>query len=315
LDIISVTGKDDLALVYLARTDDGKHFEFVESLQPPHPRNKKWILIVSTLFGCPVKCPICDAGNSYKGKLDKSLIFEQIDYMVDRRFPGRNIEVDHFKVQFARMGEPAFNSGVLDVLDEFPSRYDAPGFLPSLSSVAPRGADRFFERLLEIKNRLYRKRFQLQFSIHTTDTQLRDKLIPVNKWDFKKIASYGERFFEPGDRKIGLNFALEKESPLQADILARYFNPEIFLVKITPLNPTYGVTGNRMVSYLDFNQPDARYEIVERVREAGYDVIVSWGETDENLIGSNCGQYVTQHLAAKKPISNGYSYQPRSILP
>ena len=165
MKVISRTGNDDLALVYTAETDKGKLIEFVESLQPPHPRDKKWVLIISTLFGCPVACPICDAGSHYRGKLSAKEIFAQIDYMVTKRFPDRVIDVEKFKIQFARMGDPAFNRNVLDVLEQLPSRYDVPGFWPSISSVAPHGTDSFFEKLVEIKKRLYRDRFQLQFSI------------------------------------------------------------------------------------------------------------------------------------------------------
>ena len=68
------------------------------------------------------------------------------------------------------MGEPAFNPAVLELLRELPSRYQAPGLMPSLSTIAPGGVDGFFEALLEIKNELYPGgKFQFQFSLHTSD--------------------------------------------------------------------------------------------------------------------------------------------------
>ena len=106
------------------------------------------------------------------------------------------------------MGEPSFNRGVLDVLSKLPLLYNAPGLMPAVSTIAPEGTDEFFEGLLEIKRELYQGRFQLQFSIHTTDLKLRDWLMPVRKWDFERIAGFGEEFFEMGDRKVALNFAL-----------------------------------------------------------------------------------------------------------
>ena len=66
MKVLAKTGKDDLAVVYIAKTNSGKLIEFVESLQPPIPREKKWVLIVSTLFGCPVACRLCDAGSYYQ---------------------------------------------------------------------------------------------------------------------------------------------------------------------------------------------------------------------------------------------------------
>ena len=49
------------------------------------------------------------------------------------------------------MGEPTLNPAVLDVLDELPGLYDAPGLMPSISTVAPKGCDDFQERLMQIK--------------------------------------------------------------------------------------------------------------------------------------------------------------------
>jgi 23S rRNA (adenine2503-C2)-methyltransferase len=307
--IVGTTGKEEVALVYIAELGEGRLIEFVESVQPPLPREEKWVLLVSTLVGCPVGCLMCDAGGGYHGRLSKEEILAQIDYLVRRRFPDGRIPVKKFKIQFARMGEPALNPHVLEVLEELPERYDAPGLLPSLSTIAPHGSDDFFARLLQIKRKHYTNgHFQLQFSIHTTDPELRDRLIPARKWDFQQIAEYGERFYEEGDRKVTLNFALAKEAPLDAGGLAHYFSPNKFLVKLTPLNPTHRARASGLSSYIDPYRPDADYEVVRELRAAGFEVIVSIGEVEENRIGSNCGQYVLRHLEAEEELAGGYDY-------
>ncbi len=311
MKITAVTGRDDIATVYLAEMGGEKIVEFLESVQPPLPREKKWVVIVSTLFGCPVRCPMCDAGGNYRGKLSKEEIFAQIDFLVEKRFPSKSIPVDKFKVQFARMGEPSFNPAVLEVLQELPHRYQAPGLLPCLSTVAPVGTERFFERLLEIKQNLYPLDFQLQFSLHSTDDLHRRRLIPTRVWDFATLAAYGERFFRHGGRKITLNFALPKEVPLEAEVLSRYFDPNVFLVKITPLNPTYRAAENGLTSYILPEDGEKEYETVTALREVGYDVIVSIGEIAENYIGSNCGQYVLHHLQSPEPLPDGYTDEVR----
>ena len=219
MKVIAKTGKDDLAFVYIAKTDSGKLIEFVESLQPPIPREKKWVLILSTLFGCPVACRLCDAGSHYLGKLSKNDIISQIDFLVKKRYPDRKIPVEKFKIQFARLGEPSYNHNVLDVLENLPELYDSPGLLPSLSTVAPNGNDRFFGELLEIKKKYFRNRFQFQFSIHTTDEKHRDWLIPTKKWSFQKMAEYGTAFYNDGCSKISLNFALSNGVSIDPDIL------------------------------------------------------------------------------------------------
>ena len=301
------TGSDEVARVYIAEAGEGRHVEFVESVEPPLPREEKWVLIVSTLIGCPGGCRFCDAGGSYGGRLSADEILFQTDYMIDRRYPDRSVPVAKFKVQLARMGEPALNDAVLDVLEMLPSRYDAPGLMPALSTIAPAGREEFFERLLDIRKEIYKGRFQLQFSLHTTDSEKRDWLMPLKKWDFAEIASYGERFFVNGGRKITLNFALAEGMPLDAAALFRHFDPDKFLVKMTPVNPTCEADSSGIrSSIVQGIEPES---ITAPLREAGYEVIVSIGELEENHIGSNCGQYIKRYLDGGAGFEAGYNYK------
>lgn len=307
MKVIKSFGKEDLATVYLGKMPNGAIIEFVESLQPPIPRSQKWVLIVSTMYGCPVNCLMCDAGGTYRGNLSTEEILQQIDYMVIKRFPTRVVPIPKFKIQFARMGEPALNENVLRVLEVLPERYEAFGLMPCISTIAPYGTDRFFETLLKIKESIYPKgRFQLQFSIHSTDGGWRDRLIPMKKWSLEKIAEYGERFFQDGERKITLNFALGVEIPFDVSIIQQFFSPQIFLIKITPINPTYSARTHRLTSYIDPHKSEENYDIIEKLKAHGYDVLLSIGELEENLIGSNCGQYVMKYLKAEKTVENGY---------
>jgi 23S rRNA (adenine2503-C2)-methyltransferase len=71
---------------------------------------------------------------------------------------------------------------------------------------------------------------------------------------------------------------------------------------------------NKLSSYIDPHITDDSYEIVESLEKTGYQVIVSIGEVEENLIGSNCGQYIKRHLAATQPISDGYTYSVQNFI-
>lgn len=312
MEVIKSTGTEDIATVYIAQMDNGKVLEFVESVQPPIPREKKWVIIVSTLFGCPVGCKMCDAGGGYNGKLTKGQIIDQIDFLIRRRYPGGDVPAEKFKIQFSRMGEPALNKAVLDVLEELPERYSAPGLIPSLSTIAPAGCGDFFNRLSDIKKRQYSEgRYQLQFSIHTTDIKQRDEVIPAAKWSFGEIAEYGDRFFEEGDRKLTLNFALARNMVIDPGVLEKYFSPEKFLIKITPLNPTYTAAQNRLESFIDPRQPGLGNDnLIRKLKDAGYEVILSIGETRENRIGSNCGQYLQKYLDSSEKLEKSYEVTP-----
>lgn len=307
--IIGAAGREDIAIVYLAELGKDRLIEFVESVQPPIPREEKWVLIVSSMVGCPIKCIFCDAGGNYKGKLSKEEILQQIDYMVRRRYPNGKVPVKKFKIQFARVGEPSMNENVLKVLEELPNIYYAPGLLPCISTVAPLGSESFFEKLIEIKDELYREgRFQLQFSIHSTDQGKRDEIIPIKKWGFERIAEYGERFYKKGDRKITLNFALGRDFPISPKVLREYFDPSIFLIKITPVNPTIRAIKNRIDSLIKDKEEEAE-DIVKALEREGYEVIVSIGELEENKIGSNCGQLIKRYLEESRISTDSYSYE------
>ena len=308
--ITGQTGDDELARVYMAETAPGKYVEFVESLQPPFSRAEKWVLIVSTMYGCPVRCAMCDAGGWYKGKISAEDIFRQMDYPIARRYPDKAVPVAKFKIQFARMGEPSLNDDVLTVLDRLPDQYSAPGLMPCISSVAPGTTVEFFDRLIDLKNRLYGNgQFQLQFSIHSTDEPVRDRLIPIKKWSLDKISEYGKAYFCRGDRKISLNFALAENCPVSPEIIARIFNPEIFLVKFTPVNPTITAINNRLISSLSDKDCGTTGRLEVLLGEYGFDTIISLGELEENRIGSNCGQYIRRFLDSGAKIEDAYEYE------
>lgn len=310
MKIIGTAGNKDIAKVYIAEFGPGEWVEFVEALSPPKPREEKWVLLVSTLFGCPVECAMCDAGGFYHGKVSREGILAQIDHMVRGRYPDGVIPCKQFKIQFSRMGEPAFNPAVLDILEELPAIYNAPGLMPSVSTIAPKGVEGFLERMIWIKDRYYSNgNFQFQFSVHTTDPEMRRQIVPVQTWDFSRMADFGETYFRRGDRKITLNFALAKDSPLDPGVLKKYFSPDKFLIKITPINPTYKAAESGLDSYVDINGGNGGYSVIEELRQAGYQVILSIGELEENLIGSNCGQYVLKHLSDARKISDGYTYR------
>jgi 23S rRNA (adenine2503-C2)-methyltransferase len=294
VEVVHSGGRDGLATVHVARFrgDDRYLAEFVSSLSGSRSAAEKWVAILSTQYGCPVGCRFCDAGDHFHGNLTKDELLDQLDYLVDGRYPGRNVPTRKFKVQFARMGEPALNPAVIDALREMRTRYEAPGLMPCISTVAPEGAGDFFERLLAVKRELYDGSFQLQFSVHTTDPAMRDTLVPCRKWGLERMAEYGRRFHGGRGRKVSLNFALAPDAPVDAGVLARHFDPAHFVVKLTPVNPTENARLRGLVSPLGPGFEEGTHPAVRALRDAGFEVVISIGEPGENALGSNCGQVV-----------------------
>ncbi len=304
MKILAKSGRDDLAIVYVAETSAGKKLEFVESLQPPFKRREKWVLLVSSLYGCPVKCRMCDANRNFSGIVPEEDLLAQINFLVEKRFGTRNFYCEKFKIQFARIGEPTFNKNVLSVLKILPTLYTKPKLFPSVSTVAPRKGKKFLDELLEIKKSLYPKRFQIQFSVHSTDEKIRNWLMPIDKWNLREISDYGRRFCDEGGRKVTLNFAYNDGFAQEPDIIKRIFSPEFFAVKITPVNPTFAAIRNRLSSEL--GNGGGWKNFAEELKKAGYEIIVSVGEKEENKIGSNCGQHLS--VLEKRKVKNGSSY-------
>lgn len=295
MQIISQHGDPTLAEVYVARfrSDDRFLAEFVDARDPDIPMERKWVIIVSTQFGCPIACKMCDAGGDYRGNLTADEMIAQIDCIVERHGGKRLRSAEKFKVQFARMGEPALNHAVLAVLDMLPTRYGAPGLIPCIATTAPAKADAWFQQLIDIRHGVYGANdFQLQISLNSTDPDVRDHLMPWPKMSFDEVHDLIDRFYLHGKRKAALNFALVKDVPVNAEAIVRHFDSTKTCVKITPLNPTSRSQETGMDTALPPHTPEKCEELCNALTAKGFEVILSIGDVRENEIGSNCGMAV-----------------------
>ncbi|MDP2807173.1 MAG: radical SAM protein [bacterium] len=289
--IVQVTGKPELARVYVAslRNDPLNLVEFVDACSPSiGDRLKKWVIIISSQLGCPVNCLMCDAGGGFRGNLSSAEMLGQVKAVVTDNGLDPNA-CAKFKVQFARMGEPALNPQVMTALRDLSGLY--PTVIPCIATIGPKDSSRWFAELLIVRD-LFRD-FQLQFSVNSTDEALRNAIMPYPKMSLTELAEYGQAFYRPGQRKAVLNFALQPQWPLDAIALRRIFDPKYFAVKLTPTNPT--VTGSRNRLDLDEDLAAISSKMEEKAKELerqGFLVIRSIGELEENRIGSNCGQAV-----------------------
>jgi 23S rRNA (adenine2503-C2)-methyltransferase len=289
----SSSGNPELAMVHVAEDDGGRRLEFVDSIQPPRTREEKWVVIVSTMYGCPVGCQICDAGGDYQGKVDAEGMLWQVRRAVEERFGNGAPRTDMLKVQFARMGDPALNDAVLEALVDLGHVFPDTNVVASVSTVAPSVAGTFLDRLRAVKDEHYPGgRFQLQFSIHSTDTEVRRRLCPVRTLSFPDMARIGRNFRTNGDKRVTLNFCLMEGIPVDPALVREHFDPENFLIKLTPLNPTSRAESAGLVSLIDQGREEGASGFIEAFRDQGFDVLLSIGEYEENQIGSNCGQYL-----------------------
>jgi len=303
IEVLSSQGLPDVAHVMVGRVDrrDDRVLEFVDGLDPDFRRPDKWIVNVSTQYGCPVGCPFCDAGFRYLGNVEAEVMLEQIQQVLDRHPPELRLQCRKLKVHFARMGEPALNPAVLEVLEQLPALIPNPDLWGCVPTVAPQRAEPWFEGLLAVKRKHYHGRFQLQFSLNTTSVEERLRLTPYPHQPFPWVSAYGQRFFEPGDRKVVLNFALAAGIPFDPAVVAEHFDPACFAVKLTPLNPTQQGTDKGLDTVLSAAAPGVMEAAVERLHGHGFDVVISIGDPREDQVGSNCGQAVRRLIGDTSP--------------
>ena len=291
MKIISEQGNDDLAKVFIGQLDDGHKIEFVESIQPPRTKQEKWVNVISTMVGCPVACKMCDAGGGFSRHLTAEELQEQVDVLAHSKFPEGKVDSKMWKIQLARMGEPTLSPEVLKFLWQL-AENNYENLVISLSTVGPSQCAPFIQELKKIKDTGFQGRFQLQFSIHSTDDEIRRKLIPIKSLILPEIAAIGRQFRSNGDKKITLNFIVMKDVPIDTERIARLFDGKNFLIKLTPLNPTYRARYHKIMPGFDPEKPETIRTLIEEFEAKGFEVILSIGELEENQIGSNCGQYL-----------------------
>ena len=293
LEILRLHGDPRVAEVAVARFRGQERYsvEIVDGLAPPLGREEKWIINLSTQFGCPVGCPFCDAAFSYAGNPSADELLAQVRWALARH-PGVSGRCRKLKVHFARMGEPSLNDAVLEAIERLPDTVQSPGLWCCLATVAPRGRDRWFTRLADLKRALFRGRFQLQFSVQSTSEEDRARLIPVPHWSLEELARFGEGFFASGDRKVVINFALAKNVGFSPRRIQDLFSPEVFAVKLTPVNPTARGRTLGFETLLRSQCDEPVRAAGDALQDLGYDVVFSVGDEREDEIGSNCGQAV-----------------------
>jgi 23S rRNA (adenine2503-C2)-methyltransferase len=129
------------------------------------------------------------------------------------------------------------------------------------------------------------------------------------------MATYGELFSVPqqGDRKVVLNFAPILGFPIDVEYLRSYFDPEHFLIKLTPVNPTVRSRESMLLSAIDPSDCTTSDDLIKLFGKSGYDVLLSIGVLEENRIGINCGQFIQRALGRDQRPEQSYELERYSI--
>jgi 23S rRNA (adenine2503-C2)-methyltransferase len=309
-DILIVKGQKGL-LEMLSIGDYGKHvnlkcdamgltkdIEKVEHTQML-PLEEKWVITISTQYGCSMKCNFCDVPKVGAGKN------ATFDDLIRQVLTGITIhpEVEWTKrlnIHYARMGEPTWNPNVLDATKWLKEHVDPEYHIhPVVSTMMPRKniwLKTFIHTWMRMKNRLLRGEAGLQLSINSTNEVERNEMFNGNACSLEEIAEIMKGII-PHGRKITLNFAVA-EYEIDPDKLLKYFSPDDYILKLTPMHKTHTALENGVETVGDYTTyyPYKGYE--EKLKAAGYDVLVFIASIEEDLGRITCGNAI---LSGSKP--------------
>lgn len=270
---------------------------------PCMPLSEKWVITVSTQYGCPMRCTFCDVPNiKFAGNATFGDIKAQF-YSAVRLFPSVHY-TDRLNLHFARMGEPIFNDAVfafsewfhsnkLRVQDETGLRVEV--FHPVLTTSLPRKFTRLRERIMqwcEIKNGTFNGQAGLQFSINSTDAEQRAEMFAGLSLALDEMAEIAAQMPRPIGRKYCLNFALASGYKVDAAWLVSKFSPDKFMVKITPIHNNTACAKNGIETVGGYETFTPYRDAEESLKSAGFDVIVFVPSVDEEQGLVTCGNLV-----------------------
>ena len=101
----------------------------------------------------------------------------------------------------------------------------------------------------------------------------------------------------PFGRKITLNFAVA-DYTVDPQVLLSYFNPDHYIIKLTPMHKTKEALVNGIKTEGDYTEYTPYANLEEELKDAGYDVLVFIASVEEDEGRISCGNAI---LSGTKP--------------
>lgn len=257
------------------------------------PLTEKWVITISTQYGCSMGCKFCDVPKVGPGRnASESDLYNQI--MVAMSLHPEVTHSNRLNIHFARMGEPTWNPSVLDVTHLLNKKINNLFHIhPVISTMMPRHNKKLSEfiiKWMDIKNNLLKGEAGLQLSINSTDENERNLMFSGNELSLAEISEIFKDISVIG-RKITLNFAVA-DYTIDAKVLKKYFDPNRFLVKLTPMHKTSSCIDNVILTKGDYTTlvPYKHHE--ESLKNEGFDVLVFVASKEEDEGRITCGNAI-----------------------
>lgn len=257
---------------------------------PLIPLTDKWVFSISTQYGCSMGCKFCDVPKVGPGT-NATLHDMQQQVLLGLKTHPEVTYSNRLNIHYARMGEPTFNPAVLEHARWMKEHLD-PEFNvhPVLTTMCPSGNEWLKTMLhawMRMKNRVYHGNAGLQLSINSTDEGERDRMFSRNALSLADISKMCEGMVPIG-RKITLNFPV-CEWTIEPSVLLKYFDPERFLIKLTPMHVTDSSQRAGYETEGDYTAVEPYEKIAENIKAHGYDVIIFIASREEDFGFITCG--------------------------
>jgi 23S rRNA (adenine2503-C2)-methyltransferase len=295
-DILVVDGAKG-ALECLSLADYGQSVNLNQHKPVVHgpllPLTEKWVCTISTQYGCSMGCSFCDVPRVGPGR-NATLYDLTGQILTVLRLHPEIAETARLNIHFARMGEPTWNPAVLDcgkwIHDHLGPEYHPH---PVVSTMMPARNDwlrLFIHTWARMKNRLYHGNAGLQLSINSTNEDERAAMFDGSALPLPAIARIMEGIVPVG-RKITLNFAVAGWE-VRPDVLLRYFDPSLYVVKLTPMHKTTTAVESDLKTCGDYTTPEPYEQIERALIDAGYEVLVFIASREEDESRITCGNAI-----------------------
>ena len=289
-------GKHGL-LEFLSLGDYGKSVNLNQHKAVRHqsllPLTEKWVVTISTQYGCSTGCEFCDVPKVGPGK--NATFYDLTGQILAAvQLHPEIVETKRLNIHFARMGEPTWNPAVLDCGKWLHTHLnDAFHVHPVVSTMMPKHNEwlkTFIHTWMRLKNRLYRGEAGLQLSINSTDPKERERMFRGNACSLDQIARIMDGIIPTG-RKITLNFAVAAYT-IDPTVLKCYFDPAIYVIKLTPMHRTTTALQHGIETAGDYTDFYPYLESETALKAAGYDVLTFIASVEEDLGRITCGNAI-----------------------